>query len=217
MAGVSQQPISTEHCKTVVDESAVSELRSIVVAHAFVDGAATSESERPLMRAVGGIETVSAAAFDGAHYVALGHLHRPQSVGHDRSAVTAKVDADDATTRARELASAASAALADLRSREHEIEPLERKIDELGRHEQVLVDSAERHAEHEKAQNALSSAKQAQGQAASDRSTHHIALHDSRSSLSAVSSESQPASGAIDHAPASCLRMRLSRRQRRKL
>ena len=56
-------------------------MRWIVVAHAFVDGAATSESERPLMRMVGGIETVSAAAFDGAHYVALGHLHRPQSVG----------------------------------------------------------------------------------------------------------------------------------------
>ena len=56
-------------------------MRWIVVAHAFVDGAATSESERPLMRMVGGIETVAAAAFDGAHYVALGHLHRPQSVG----------------------------------------------------------------------------------------------------------------------------------------
>lgn len=58
-------------------------MRWVVVAHAFVDCAATSESERPLMRMVGGIETVSAAAFDGAHYVALGHLHRPQSVGLD--------------------------------------------------------------------------------------------------------------------------------------
>jgi exonuclease SbcD len=58
-------------------------MRWIVVAHAFVDGAATSESERPLMRTVGGIETVSATVFDGAHYVALGHLHRPQSVGRD--------------------------------------------------------------------------------------------------------------------------------------
>lgn len=58
-------------------------MRWVVVAHAFVDGAATSESERPLTRMVGGIETVSAAAFDGAHYVALGHLHRPQRVGLD--------------------------------------------------------------------------------------------------------------------------------------
>lgn len=58
--------------------------RWVVVAHAFVDGAATSESERPLTRMVGGIETVSAAAFEGAHYVALGHLHRPQPVGLGR-------------------------------------------------------------------------------------------------------------------------------------
>lgn len=58
-------------------------MRWVVVAHAFVDGAATSESERPLTRMVGGIETVSAAAFEGAHYVALGHLHRPQPVGLD--------------------------------------------------------------------------------------------------------------------------------------
>ena len=57
-------------------------MRWIVVAHAFVDGAATSESERPLMRTVGGIETVSANAFEGAHYVALGHLHRPQVARH---------------------------------------------------------------------------------------------------------------------------------------
>jgi exonuclease SbcD len=55
--------------------------RWVVVAHAFVDGAASSDSERPLSRTVGGIETVPAAVFDGAHYVALGHLHRPQAVG----------------------------------------------------------------------------------------------------------------------------------------
>jgi DNA repair protein SbcD/Mre11 len=58
-------------------------MRWIVVAHAFVDGAATSENERPLARTVGGIETVSASVFAGANYVALGHLHRPQSVGQD--------------------------------------------------------------------------------------------------------------------------------------
>lgn len=54
--------------------------RWVVVAHAFVAGASGSDSERPLTR-VGGIETVGSAVFDGAHYVALGHLHRPQSVG----------------------------------------------------------------------------------------------------------------------------------------
>ncbi len=54
--------------------------RWVVVAHAFVSGAKPSESERPLVR-VGSLETVGAEAFDGAHYVALGHLHRPQEVG----------------------------------------------------------------------------------------------------------------------------------------
>lgn len=54
--------------------------RWVVTAHAFVSGARGSDSERPLAR-VGGIETVRPEIFDGAHYVALGHLHRPQSVG----------------------------------------------------------------------------------------------------------------------------------------
>lgn len=63
--------------RTKVPEGA----RWVVVAHTFVNGATTSESERPLSRTVGGIETVPASTFDGAHYVALGHLHRPQSVG----------------------------------------------------------------------------------------------------------------------------------------
>ncbi len=54
--------------------------RWIIVAHAFVTGGSVSESERSLTR-VGGIETVNSAVFEGAHYVALGHLHRPQSVG----------------------------------------------------------------------------------------------------------------------------------------
>jgi len=50
-----------------------------VMAHAFVAGGAPSESERDL--AVGGAASVPAAAFDGADYVALGHLHGPQVVG----------------------------------------------------------------------------------------------------------------------------------------
>lgn len=53
--------------------------RWVVVAHAFVAGGAATEGERPLTR-VGGIETVSPAVFAGADYVALGHLHRPQTV-----------------------------------------------------------------------------------------------------------------------------------------
>ncbi|MGQ9590602.1 MAG: exonuclease SbcCD subunit D [Planctomycetota bacterium] len=55
--------------------------RRILATHAFVAGGAESESERPL--SVGGTPTVSASAFDGFHYVALGHLHRPQRAGAD--------------------------------------------------------------------------------------------------------------------------------------
>ncbi|WP_208352729.1 exonuclease SbcCD subunit D [Pseudaestuariivita rosea] len=54
--------------------------RWVVVAHAFVTGGAVGETERALTR-VGGIETVPSDVFDGADYVALGHLHKPQEVG----------------------------------------------------------------------------------------------------------------------------------------
>jgi len=55
--------------------------RLVVMAHAFVAGGLDSESERPLV--VGTTASVPAAVFDDAHYVALGHLHRPQRVGRD--------------------------------------------------------------------------------------------------------------------------------------
>ncbi len=54
--------------------------RWVVAAHAFVAGGTGTEAERPLAR-VGGIENVRPSVFDGADYVALGHLHRPQTVG----------------------------------------------------------------------------------------------------------------------------------------
>ena len=54
--------------------------RWVIVAHAFVEGGRITETERPLAQ-VGGIETVPAATFDGAAYVALGHLHRAQEAG----------------------------------------------------------------------------------------------------------------------------------------
>ena len=54
--------------------------RSVLVAHQFVAGAASCESEEP---SVGGIDWVDAALFDKFDYVALGHLHSPQKVGQD--------------------------------------------------------------------------------------------------------------------------------------
>ncbi|MFC9786354.1 exonuclease SbcCD subunit D [Rhodococcus sp. NPDC127528] len=52
--------------------------RSVLLAHAFVVGGEAAGSERSI--SVGGVETVSAAAFDGVDYVALGHLHSPQTL-----------------------------------------------------------------------------------------------------------------------------------------
>jgi exonuclease SbcD len=52
--------------------------RSVVLAHAFVGGGVASDSERDIC--VGGVDLVPASVFDGVDYVALGHLHRPQSI-----------------------------------------------------------------------------------------------------------------------------------------
>ncbi len=54
--------------------------RWVIAAHTFVQGGKATQSERALDM-IGTIETAPSAVFDGAHYVALGHLHRAQSVG----------------------------------------------------------------------------------------------------------------------------------------
>lgn len=55
--------------------------RHVLVAHAFVTGGRASDSERPL--SVGGTGAVGADALAGFDYVALGHLHRPQTAGRE--------------------------------------------------------------------------------------------------------------------------------------
>ncbi|MEY9490891.1 exonuclease SbcD [Streptomyces calvus] len=52
--------------------------RAVVLAHAFITGADRSDSERDI--SVGGVAHAGADVFDGIHYTALGHLHRPQAV-----------------------------------------------------------------------------------------------------------------------------------------
>src|ERR687894_320475 len=52
--------------------------RAVVLAHAFVGGGVASDSERDIC--VGGVDLVPASVFDGVDYVALGHLHRPQTL-----------------------------------------------------------------------------------------------------------------------------------------
>jgi DNA repair protein SbcD/Mre11 len=64
------------------DLAARPDARSLVLAHAFVTGGQTSESERPLC--VGGSPEVGLGAFRGFDYVALGHLHGRQTFGDGR-------------------------------------------------------------------------------------------------------------------------------------
>lgn len=54
--------------------------RNVLVAHQFVAGAARCESEEIT---VGGIDHVDAELFDPFDYVALGHIHSPQTVGRE--------------------------------------------------------------------------------------------------------------------------------------
>ncbi len=54
--------------------------RNILVAHQFVTGAGRCDSEDI---SVGGIDQVDAEIFDAFDYVALGHIHSPQSVKRD--------------------------------------------------------------------------------------------------------------------------------------
>ncbi len=63
--------------------------RNVLVTHGFVRGLEEPElceSEKPLSygEALGGVEYVDAAMFDGFDYVALGHLHGPQQAGSER-------------------------------------------------------------------------------------------------------------------------------------
>jgi exonuclease SbcD len=78
--GGSPRPTHRAVLEQAVDaaRSALRAPRSIIVAHAFVAGASSSESERTLH--VGGGGLVPTTVFDGFSYAALGHLHKPQTL-----------------------------------------------------------------------------------------------------------------------------------------
>ena len=76
----------TDHATTLIRRHAASlgAVRTVVVAHTFVTGGITSDSERDLT--VGNIDLVDMSTFDGFDYVALGHLHRDQPFDNGRVA-----------------------------------------------------------------------------------------------------------------------------------
>ena len=61
---------------TVIDNTE----RNILIAHQFVTGASTCESEEIY---IGGLENVDVSNFDEYDYVALGHMHGPQKIGKE--------------------------------------------------------------------------------------------------------------------------------------
>lgn len=71
----------TDAVKVAIDNMNVDfSERNILVTHQFVTGAELSESEDII---VGGTDNVSGEVFDGFDYVALGHIHREQTIGKD--------------------------------------------------------------------------------------------------------------------------------------
>ena len=54
--------------------------RNVLVTHQFVTGAQTCDSEE---LSVGGTDNVDVSVFDDFDYIALGHIHGPQKIGHE--------------------------------------------------------------------------------------------------------------------------------------
>ena len=72
----------TDAVQTVVEAwQPDSACRNVLVAHQLVTGGLRSDSETV---SIGGLDDVSVSALEGFDYVALGHLHRAQSVHSDR-------------------------------------------------------------------------------------------------------------------------------------
>lgn len=77
-AATHQEVLDAVATSTAVDLRSRAHTRGVVMAHAFVSGAATTDSERIIDS--GGLGTVSADVFAAHSYAALGHIHRRQAV-----------------------------------------------------------------------------------------------------------------------------------------
>jgi exonuclease SbcD len=66
------------HIRPHAEELRAAGYNIILILHAYVSGGTNSESERPL--SIGGSEMIRRDLLVGFDYVALGHLHRPQTI-----------------------------------------------------------------------------------------------------------------------------------------
>lgn len=72
----------TDACRVAVEKMEVDfTKRNVLLAHQFVTGSATCDSEEI---SVGSADNVDAAVFSGFDYVALGHIHGPQNAGSEQ-------------------------------------------------------------------------------------------------------------------------------------
>lgn len=72
----------TDACRVAVEKLGIDPVqRNVILVHQFVTGSATCDSEEI---SVGGTDNVDAAVFEAFDYVALGHIHGPQSIGSER-------------------------------------------------------------------------------------------------------------------------------------
>lgn len=79
--GAEKPETYTAAMKMVVDGLPLDETeRNVALVHQFITGGSISDSEE---HSVGGLDDISAEVFDTFDYVALGHLHGPQSIGRD--------------------------------------------------------------------------------------------------------------------------------------
>lgn len=70
-----------EALQTAIDHLAIdTSARNMILTHQFVTGSQRSESEDI---SVGGTDNVSGSIFNSFDYVALGHIHKPQSMGRE--------------------------------------------------------------------------------------------------------------------------------------
>lgn len=88
ITGINEHTASSQSAIAYLHQQLIAEAKKrktagqalILMSHAHMQGAETSDSERPII--IGNEEALSTALFDEViDYVALGHLHKPQKVG----------------------------------------------------------------------------------------------------------------------------------------
>lgn len=90
ITGINEHTASSQSAIAYLHQQLIAEAKKrktagqalILMSHAHMQGAETSDSERPII--IGNEEALSTALFDKViDYVALGHLHKPQKVGQE--------------------------------------------------------------------------------------------------------------------------------------